>query len=293
MLDSFISFLDFEKHYSKHTINAYKKDISIFLEFTEEQEIYRVGEITQNHIRLWVINLLQTNQPTSVNRKVSSVKSYFKYLRRQNVVQKDPSKLIKKVKTSKKIPEFVTEPKIKELLSIATSLDPNNFIDLRNLLCVELLYGTGIRRNELIGLCDDKISITNKHIKVIGKGNKERIIPLNDNCLALIIAYTTLKKNTFDEKTTNLIVTKSGKTPYPSLINNIVKKFFENETTINKKSPHVLRHTFATHLLNNGADLNAIKELLGHSNLAATQIYTHNSTEKLRKTFEQAHPKAK
>lgn len=293
MLDSFISFLQYEKHYSNNTIDAYRRDTHFFLEFIKENTTHNsLIEISRTEIRSWVIYLLETNQPSSVNRKISTIKTFFKYLRRQNLIKKDPTKLIQKVKTSKKLPEFITESKIVKHLIIEDK-DFTDFITVRDYLCIELLYATGIRRNELLSLTNNQISIQNKQIKVLGKGNKERIIPLSDNCLSLISTYTSLKNETFQKKTNSLLVTQKGNKPYPSLINNIVKKFFKDETTINKKSPHVLRHTFATHLLNNGADLNAIKELLGHSNLAATQIYTHNSTEKLRKTFEQAHPKAK
>lgn len=293
MLDSFISFLQFEKHYSLNTIHAYKRDTQHFLDFLHNLPTNNSLETaSKNEIRSWVLLLLEENKPSSVNRKISTLKSFFKYLRRQGIIKKDPTKLIQKIKTQKKLPEFITESKIDKHLS-PTNTKPKDFITTRDYLCIELLYATGIRRNELLNLTESQISFPNQQIKVLGKGNKERIIPINENCLELIKQYIDLKKETFTQKTNSLIVTKKGNTPYPSLINNIVKKFFKDETTINKKSPHVLRHTFATHLLNNGADLNAIKELLGHSNLAATQIYTHNSTEKLRKTFEQAHPKAK
>lgn len=293
MLDSFISFLQFEKHYSNNTIDAYRRDITSFLYFLEEETSHSsLTKVTKDEIRLWILKLLESNKPTSVNRKISTLKSFFKYLRRKNIIQKDPTKLIQKVKTSKKLPEFITEPQINKQFRTKET-DLTNFITVRDYLCIELLYATGIRRNELLELTETQISTSDKQIKVIGKGNKERIIPLTDNCLDLLNQYISIKRNTFSEKNSSLIVTKKGNTPYPSLINNIVKNFFKDETTINKKSPHVLRHTFATHLLDNGADLNAIKELLGHSSLAATQVYTHISTDRLRKTFEQAHPKAK
>jgi integrase/recombinase XerC len=226
-----------------------------------------------------------------VNRKIACLRSYYKFLLLNNCITKNPTLRIKPPKRAKRLPAFVPEG------SFNTFLDSFPFEDtfegVRDRLVLELLYGTGIRLAELIGVAEEDINMFAKTVKVTGKGNKERIVPINDSLFATLLVYLEKKKSQFpDNNTLKLLVTTKALPLYPKLVYRIVKKHISLVTTSENASPHVLRHSFATHLLNNGADLNAIKELLGHTSLAATQVYTHNSIEKLKSIFDKAHPKA-
>ncbi|RYX82639.1 integrase, partial [bacterium] len=228
----------------------------------------------------------------SVNRKISSLKTYFKFLLREKLLGENPMSKIQSPKLAKKLPVVIQGEKIGQLLDNELIFE-NNFSGIRNKLIIEMLFGTGIRLAELLNLAETDISWYETTIKILGKRSKERIVPLNKELLLLIKQYLFIKKSeSFNNNSLKLFVTDTGSTCYPNFIYRIVQKYLSYITTQNKKSPHVLRHTFATSLLNNGADLNAIKELLGHANLSATQIYTHNSVERLKLIYKQAHPKA-
>ena len=292
MIESFLKYLLFEKRYSQHTVQAYETDLYQFKEFQSSE--FSVADLTHtshNHIRAWIVSLVEAGQSNrTINRKLASLRSYFKFLLKREEIDKDPTSKIKSLKLSRKLPSFVKED---DMLKILDHVDfPEDFTGLRDQLVMELLYGTGIRLSELIELKSQDINISQHTIKVLGKRNKERIIPVSPGTLRLIKNYRDQLSNNFNNNPSNLIVTDNGEKAYPMLIYRIVKKYLNLFVSIDKRSPHVLRHTYATHLLNKGADLNAVKDLLGHTSLAATQVYTHNTIEKLKNVFDQAHPKA-
>tara|TARA_Y100001980_G_C14556894_1_gene352568 strand:+ start:44789 stop:45670 length:882 start_codon:yes stop_codon:yes gene_type:complete len=293
MTDSFLRYLQYEKRYSSHTIEAYQRDLAQFSDYLAETfEITNYVETAHVHLRGWVVSLIESGvTPRTVNRKIATLKSFYKYLQVREHVSQNPATRLKPLKTEKKLPAFVREAEIDTLLD---QIDySEDFEGLRDKLILELLYGTGIRLAELIGLKDQDINSFQENIKVLGKRNKERVIPIGKNLVQLIRRYTEKRQlEDFEEMTPFLLVTNTGQQLYPMFVYRIVQKYLQLVTTLSKKSPHVLRHTFATHLLNKGADLNAVKDLLGHTSLAATQVYTHNSMEKLKSVFEQAHPKA-
>jgi integrase/recombinase XerC len=290
-LDRFYTYLQHEKRFSSHTLTAYKTDLLQFMVFVKAHPNASFTDVFL--IRSWVVQLMDIQNDTrSINRKISSLKTYFRFLVREKLIEDNPMSKVQSPKATKKLPVIIREENISELLDNENVFE-NNFKSLRDKLVIELLFGTGIRLAELIGLEETDINWYENAIKVTGKRSKERIIPLNKELFALIQEYLMCKKSEiFDNKSLNLIVTDTGNAPYPKLIYRIVQKYLGYITTQSKKSPHVLRHTFATSLLNNGADLNAIKELLGHANLSATQVYTHNSVERLKLIYKQAHPKA-
>lgn len=294
MIEKFLSYIKYEKRYSEHTLCSYKNDLVSFNEFIKKE--FSLDDISNNveshHIRSWLMNLSENKiSERSINRKIATLKSYYKFLRKIEVVGQNPADRIKTLKTPKKLPSYVQEEPMLNLLDKIEFTD--DFSGIRDRLVIELLYGTGIRLSELIGLSIHSININAKTLKVKGKGNKERIIPINNTLLERIIEYLAKKKDlNSGNATDSFIVTDNNNQTYPMFIFRIVKRYLSHVTTNDKKSPHTLRHTFATHLLNKGADLNALKELLGHTSLAATQVYTHNSIDKLKNIFEKAHPKA-
>jgi integrase/recombinase XerC len=291
MIESFLRYLQFEKRYSKHTLTAYAADLEQFDAFLT-QEGTNIESVEYGQIRLWIISLVEDElHPATINRKMASIRSFYKFLLKRELINHDPSQRLQALKTPKRLPDFVQEKDITLLFDHHNF--ENDFFGLRDKLILELLYGTGMRRAELLGLTDESINFRKRQIKVLGKRNKERVIPVTETVVDLISAYITTKQNHFESLATNsLIVTDKGEECYAMLIYRTVVKYLGGVVSLEKKSPHVLRHTYATHLLNNGADLNAVKDLLGHSSLAATQVYTHNSLEKLKKVFQQAHPKA-
>lgn len=293
MIDSFLRYIRYERRYSVHTVNSYKTDLQQFQAFlTSFGQNIVVESANYQHIRSWVISLIEDGvNPNSVNRKIASLKSYFKFLLKRDEITIDPTQRLQPLKSGKKLPQFVQEKEIQQLLDQHEFSD--SFKGARDRLILELLYGTGMRRAELIGLQESDVNLLKQQIKVLGKRNKERIIPLSKSLAALIDAYKGKKLEEFPELSSkSLLVTDKGKTCYPVFIHRIVVQYLGQYVSLEKRSPHILRHTFATHMLNKGADLNAVKDLLGHSSLAATQVYTHNSLEKLKRVFEQAHPKA-
>ena len=293
MINNFLNYLRFEKRYSDKTISSYQNDLTQFELFcSNEYELTALKSVSYAIIRSWLVSLMEQKlTETTVNRKIAALRSFYKFLLLKGDITENPTKKIVSPKTKKKLPSFFSEKEIVELLE--NSKFENSFSGHRNHLILALLYGTGIRLSELINLKIDDISTYEKTIKVIGKGNKERLLPVHKELWQHLTAYITERKNfEFNNICENLLLTDKGKILYPMFVYRIVKEHLTKVTTLEKKHPHLLRHTFATHLLNRGADLNAIKELLGHSSLAATQVYTHNSTEKLKKIFKHAHPKA-
>ncbi|NQZ77935.1 MAG: tyrosine-type recombinase/integrase [Ekhidna sp.] len=291
MVETFLKYLSSEKRYSKHTTDSYRKDLEQFASFLLfDFEISQTESAGHAHIRSWIVCLVDKGiAPKSVNRKIASLKSYFKFLLSREYIDENPTARIKPLKVEKELPSFVKETEITDLLDKLEFSD--DFSGIRDRLILELLYSTGIRLSELIGLSEQDISFYEKTLRVLGKRNKERIIPFRNSLNTLIGSYKEAKKNQgFEEQV--LLLTDSGKPLYPMFVYRRVKKYLTAVTTLSKRSPHVMRHTFATHLLNKGADLNAVKDLLGHTSLAATQVYTHNSIEKLKAAFDQAHPKA-
>lgn len=292
--ERFFQYLQYEKRFSPHTLTAYQTDLGQFIDFLKYTfDITSYEEVQHTHIRSWIVDLLgKKNTTRSINRKLSCLKTYFKFLRKQGAIENNPMAKVIAPKTGKRLPVFVNENKM-ELLFAEVDFG-EGFAGLRNRLLMELLYCTGMRRSELISLKITDIDFSSNQIKVLGKGNKERLIPIARHLVGLLESY--IHQRSFEELEVGnlyLLITDKGKQLYPGFVYNLVKKYLSAVTTLEQRSPHVLRHTFATHLSNSGADLNAIKELLGHSSLAATQVYMHNSIEKLKKVYAQAHPKAK
>jgi integrase/recombinase XerC len=293
MLKAFLKYLEFEKRYSPHTLTSYQNDLNQFEQFCQTHfTIVDLEKVEHRPIRAWVVHLMQQNiLPTSINRKIASLKTLYKFAFKRGFIHDLPTQKVRSLKVPKRLPQFIQEQNMEDLLNSFETAD--GFEETRAALILEFLYGTGIRLSELIQLKETDINFFQNTIKVKGKGNKERIIPLHQQLVKRINQYINLKKEYFSGNTdVTVIVTNSGNQAYPVMINRIVKKYLSAFSTIEKRSPHVLRHSFATHLLNKGADLNAVKDLLGHSSLAATQVYTHNSLDKLKKAFDQAHPKA-
>jgi len=289
--DNYLSYLRFERRYSSHTVAAYDRDLQQYYTFCCENRI-ESDYLDSRTIRLWIVELLESeHSPRSVNRKISALRSYFRYLIKEGIMHSDPLHKIIKPRTSKRNPEFVTEESLNEILD--TYQFGDDFEGVRNRVIIEVFYQTGIRRAELISLSVRSFNDSGRNLKVTGKRNKERIVPLGDYLVKLLRDYLVIRDKQFPGiKRNEMFLTDSGHPMYPKLIYRIVNEFLNVATTLDKKSPHVLRHSFATHLLNSGAELNAIKELLGHANLSATQIYTHNTFEKLKAVYNKAHPRA-
>jgi len=290
-LSDFLEYISVIKKRSPNTVVSYQNDIQSFLDYSKEQyEIERIDSVNHLMIRSWIVQLKSEGvSNVSINRKISALKSFYKYLRRKDLVSSNPMAKVQSLKKPKRLPSFVPQKKMDYL--IESELGEKAFSELRNNLIIELLYLTGIRRSELQNLTFLDINSARLEIKVIGKGNKERRCPISSSFLMKFKVY---KEALFD-KFGNLdhdfvFVTDKGKKIYPKLIFNIVSKKLKAINASEKTSPHVLRHTFATHLSSNGAELNAVKDLLGHASLAATQVYTHNSIERLKKEYKRAHP---
>lgn len=293
MLASFLKYLKVEKGYSAHTVRSYGDDVKQFLLYCGlDPENDHPWKLTHRQVRHWLSSIISKDiSPRSANRKLSSLRAFYRYLLREGVVKTNPLTRITPPKSGKRLPSFVGEGEMNLLLDPEHFND--DFIGFRDRLMLGMIYYTGIRLSEVVGMTIDKIDFSSQSIKVIGKGNKERVLPIHPELKKLISQYLSFRDEIkLNKVEKSLFLTKKGKPIYPKLVYRIVKANLSKVTTLEKKSPHVLRHTFATHLLNNGAELNAIKELLGHANLSATQIYTHSSFEKLKKVYKQAHPRA-
>ncbi len=298
----FIDYIQYQKRYSPHTVSAYRNDLNQFYFFLKIQyNIDDIREVTNPMIRSWLAALMEEKtSPRSVNRKLSTLKSFYKFLIKECILTVNPMRMIISLKTSKALPSFVEKKKM-EMLFDKTDFG-TGFPALRDRMILEILYATGMRLSELINLKETDIDFHQSELKVLGKRNKERLIPFSNKFADLLKTYlkekrtwletAELKRGFANKENCWFIVINNGKKSYPRFIYNTVTKYLSQVTTLQKISPHVLRHTFATHLLNNGAELNAVKELLGHASLSATQVYTHNTIEKLKTIYKQAHPKA-
>jgi integrase/recombinase XerC len=287
--EDFFNYLRFEKRYSRHTLISYENDLEQFLDFLVTHfDSPSLQDISATVVRTWLARLKEDNLTAkSINRKISTLKSFFKFLIREGLIETTPMSIINAPKISKRLPVYVEEKDLQTLFEYVEF--PDNWNGRTEKLILQLFYNTGMRVSELINLKQDQLDISYSHIKVLGKGNKERIIPVNKELVKVLVNYINSRPA---GDTKHIFVNEKGKPLYARQIYNLVQKNLALVTTVKKKSPHVLRHSFATHLTNNGADLNAVKELLGHSSLAATQVYTHNSIEKLKEVYKKAHPKA-
>lgn len=290
--EKFLAYLQYEKRFSKHTIISYQTDIKQFSNFlVEKSNTDNPTLVDHQLVRKWIIELINNKcSSKSVNRKLSSLKSFFKFLQKEALIQNNPLNKITAPKIKKRLPVFVDEKQMNALIDDVDFSD--DFNGIMNKLIIEMLYFTGIRLSELISLKSNNIDYYNLTIKVLGKRNKERIIPITKEFSTHLTQYQDCKISFNYDSNEYFFITNKGKRIYPVYVYRTIQSYLKLVTSIEKKSPHVLRHTFATHMLNHGADLNAIKELLGHSSLAATQVYTHNTFEKLTRIYKQAHPRA-
>jgi len=298
----FIDYIQYEKRYSPHTVAAYRHDLVQFYSYLQSQySVSDIREVTHPMIRSWLVTLMEKKiSPRTVNRKLTTLKSYYRFLVKEGIVTVNPMRKITSPKTSKKLPSFVEKENMDMLFEKVDFGE--GFPALRDRLILELLYSTGMRLSELVNLREADIDFHHSNLKVLGKRNKERLIPFSDKLAVLLKIYLEERKSFIADRDlpatpdqgadSPLLLADSGAAVYPRFVYRTVTKYLARVTTLRKISPHVLRHTFATHMLNNGAELNAVKELLGHANLSATQIYTHNTIEKLKKVYKQAHPKA-
>ena len=293
-ITEFLHYLTFQKRYSKHTIVSYQNDLTGFFDFIQFQySSIELKDISASIVRSWLASLKADKIASkTINRKISSLKSFFKYQLKMENIETSPVSTISSLKISKRLPSFVEQKDTNTLFN--ETLFPDTLEGKTNRLLLMVFYQTGMRLNELINIKESQIDKANNNIKVLGKGNKERVIPISNELLKEIGEYVSEKKKLLSSESLIpfLFINKKNKKLYPKYVYNVVKKYLGEVSTNERKSPHILRHTFATHLTNNGADINAIKELLGHSSLASTQIYTHNSIDKLKQVHKQAHPKS-
>ncbi|MBL0047970.1 MAG: tyrosine-type recombinase/integrase [Bacteroidetes bacterium] len=287
----FVEYLQYEKRFSPHTVTAYSNDLTQFYNFLKaEYDLTDIKEVNHTFIRTWLVKMMEQEiSPRSINRKITTLKTYYKFLLREGEVSLNPMLKIVAPKNSKRLPEYVEQEKMDRLLDFTEFKE--GYEGMRDKMIIELFYATGIRLSELISLNHYSFDFYNNAIKVLGKRNKERIIPISFFTKEQLQKYLMVLKKSFPNAA-YFFVTNKGEKLYPKFVYDLVKRNLGNVTTAKKKSPHVLRHSFATNMLNNGAELNAIKELLGHASLSATQVYTHNTIKKLKNIHSQAHPKA-
>lgn len=290
---SFLDYLKYEKRYSLHTLISYQTDLDAFFNFLHQTfGDLSIEKISHNAIRSWLAALKEHGLAArSINRKISTLKSFFKYHMKTGKLKVSPMTKVISPKTGKRLPVFVNEADTEQIIH-ALNQSTDNWKLLNAKMLISIFYETGMRLSELINLKEKQVDFSRSHIKALGKGNKERIIPVGKEIIAAIKEYIGMKKKEIGNAEDFLLVTEKGKKIYPKYAYLLVNQFLGQISTLDKKSPHVLRHTFATHLMNNGADLNAVKELLGHSSLASTQVYTHNTIEKLKEVHKKSHPKA-
>jgi integrase/recombinase XerC len=290
----FLDYIAYEKRYSLNTINAYRSDLDQFFLFLNDQySISDINKVDHQVVRSWVVSLMEDGiTARTVNRKITTLKSYFKFLIKEGQISENPMSRVVAPKTSQRLPVFVEQDSMNILFSEINFGE--GYPAARDRLIMELFYATGMRLSELINLKEADLDLVKNNLKVTGKRNKQRIIPFVNDISSMLRNYLEIKRDAFpgDEGEAYLFLTNKGEKLYPKMVYRTVHHYLDQVTTISKRSPHVIRHTFATHMLNNGADLNAIKEILGHANLAATQVYTHNTIEKLKSIYKQAHPRA-
>ena len=287
----FLDYLALEKRYSLHTIKAYKADLSLLSDYLDEVYSTTINRANHSMIRSWLVHEINRgNSPRTVNRKITTLKSFYKFAVKEEAIKINPTLRLSSTKTSKSIPSFVTVDEMNKLLDKTIFTD--DYTGKRDRLIVEIFYSTGIRLSELINIKIKDIDFSKKQLKVLGKRNKERIIPLTKELVNSLNNFIEIRNSMSVKNDSYLLLTDKGKKLNPTLVYKTMNKLISGVTSLKKTSPHVLRHTFATHMLNNGADLNVIKELLGHASLSATEVYTHNSIDKLKKVFNNAHPRA-
>jgi Site-specific recombinase XerD len=292
LIESFLQYLQYEKNYSSHTVESYKNDLFQFKDYISGEKELISSEITAADVRHWIVSLMGDDySPLSVNRKLSSLKSFFKYLQKNNHISINPLKNVSGPKTNKTLPHFVKDLEMDKLFSGWE--DEDTFDGVRDKTILDVFYSTGIRCAELTGLKDDDVDFGSQLIKVRGKRNKERLIPFSTNLAESLRNYIKIRNEEQEHRINNMLfVQRSGKILNNPAVYRIVNKRLSEVPNLSKKSPHVLRHTFATSMMNNGADLNAVKELLGHASLSSTEVYTHTTFEELKKAYHQAHPRA-
>ncbi len=292
LTDSFLDYLRYERNYSEKTVLAYGEDVSQLREFAqEEMGDFNPAEVTPGLIREWIVSLMDKGYTsTSVNRKLSSLRTFYKFLLKKSAVLADPLRKITGPKNKRPLPSFLKENEMNRLLDDTDF--GGGFEGCRDHLIIEMFYATGIRLSELIGLDDKDVDFSASLLKVTGKRNKQRLIPFGDELKESLLEYVNVRNEQVLEREDAFFVRKNGKRLYKNLVYNLVKRNLSKVVTLKKRGPHVLRHTFATTMLNNEAELGAVKELLGHSSLATTAIYTHTTFEELKKVYKQAHPRA-
>ncbi|MDR3218638.1 MAG: tyrosine recombinase XerC [Dysgonamonadaceae bacterium] len=292
LIESFLQYLQYEKNYSSHTVESYKNDLAQFKDFVCGETLFDPEQIDAVWVRRWIVSLMEENySPLSVNRKLSSLKSFFKYLCKNKYLASNPAQNVKGPKVSKPLPHFVKEADMENLLSEKDETD--TFETIRDRAILDVFYTTGIRCAELVGLKNEDVDFHSKLIKVTGKRNKQRLIPFSHKLEETLRSYIETRNETIASLHANaFFIRKSGQALSNSVVYGIVTKRLSEIPNLSKKSPHVLRHTFATSMLNNGADLNAVKEFLGHASLSSTEVYTHTTFEELKKVYYQAHPRA-
>ncbi|MFN8284586.1 MAG: tyrosine-type recombinase/integrase [Chitinophagales bacterium] len=296
MTEAFLNYLQYEKRYSIKTVESYHTDLlQFFLFIQNEFQLHDLLAVKHNFIRAFVVELVnKNNKPTSIKRKISALKSFYKYAQKTGKIKTNPADKINSPKIPERLPKFVEQTKINDLFEQPQKYFADNFDGIQEKLIIDVLYSCGLRRQELITLQWQDVNFGTNQLKVTGKGNKQRIIPIGNELVNSLQIFHKLQKEQYKNKTmaNYVFLTGDGNQLYPNLVYRIVKKYISLCSTVEKKSPHVLRHSFATHMSNNGAKLNDIKELLGHASLASTQVYTHNTIEQLKEIYKIAHPKA-
>ncbi|MCQ2192605.1 MAG: tyrosine recombinase XerC [Paludibacteraceae bacterium] len=293
-IDKFLQYIKYEKAYSSHTFISYQTDMKQFAAFVEKRKGgFNPPDITAKDIREWILAIMNDGVGSrSVNRKLTTLRTFFKYMLKEGYVETDPMAKVKPPKMQKRLPVFLREEQMEELLDVDKNLFPDDFEGKRDHLIIEMFYNLGVRLSELINIKDSDIDFDRKTVRVTGKRNKQRYIPFGNSLKSDILAFVSDRDAEVGSEEGWLLVRKTGKKLYPMLVWRVVEKYITSVSTLKKRSPHVLRHTFATAMLNNGADIDAVKELLGHANLAATEVYTHTTFERLRSIYKQAHPRA-
>lgn len=291
-IDEFCNYLKYEKRFSDKTIVAYQKDLEQFFVFLNKENTYHLlNEVKHRDVRSWIVALSEDGVSNrSINRKISALRSFYKFIRKQHPQIPNPCALVKALKTPKRLPQTLKEQEIQHLRELIVK-DESNYQQIRDYTIVELIYATGIRRSELVEMKLTDLDFSLKALRVIGKGSKERLIPISPTLEGILKTYLEIRSNFEELDTDYMFLSNKLNKIYPKAVYNIVKKYLSLITTIENRGPHALRHSFATHLTNRGAELNAVKALLGHASLAATQVYTHNSIEQLKSIYQQAHPK--